>query len=55
MYCVQEAGDTVCFPAWTVHFVLSMAVDGGWNCLLSHNILHSEEEATEMERKALNR
>ena len=37
-FCVQEAGDTVCFPARTVHFVLSVAVDGGWNCLpFGHN------------------
>ena len=55
LYCVQEAGYTVRFPARTVRFVLSVAVDGGWNCLLSHNILHSEEEASELERKAFNR
>ena len=29
LYCVQEVGDTVCFLARTVHFVLSMVVDGG--------------------------
>ena len=55
LYCLQEPGDTICFPARTVHFVLSVTVDNGWNCLLSHNIRHSEEEAKVLETKALNR
>ena len=54
-YCLQEPGDTVCFPARTVHFVLSVTPDNEWNCLLSHNILHGEAEAVALERKAFNR
>ena len=42
LYCLQEPGDTICFPVRTVHFVLSVTADNGWNCLLSHNIRHSE-------------
>ena len=54
-YCVQEPGDTVCFPARTVHLVLSVTPSNDWNCLLSHTILHEEEEAAKMETKFFNR
>ena len=54
-YSSQETGDTVCFPARTVHFKLSLTADGGWNCPFSHKNLRNEEEAKEMERKAFNR
>ena len=55
LFCVQEPGDTVCFPARTVHFVLSVTAGNEWNCLLSHNISHREEVAAAMEVKAYNR
>ena len=54
-YCLQEPGDTVCLPARTVHFVFSVTPNNQWNCLLSHNVLHTESEAVALECKALNR
>ena len=54
LYCLQEPGDTICFPTRTVHFVLSVTSDNGWNCLLSYNIRHSEEEAKVWETNDLN-
>ena len=55
LYYLQEPGDTICSPAQTVHFVLSVTPDNGWNCLSSHNVRHEENEAVSMERKAFNR
>ena len=53
-YCVQEAGDTVCILARTVHFVLRVTLNNEWNSLLSHNIKYNESEAAKMEPQSFN-
>ena len=55
LYCVQEPGERVCFPARTVHFVLSVTSSKNWNCLLSHNNKYNEAEAAETEGKSFSR
>ena len=54
-YCVQEPSETVCFPARTVHFVLSVTFIRNWNFLLRHNNKCSEQEAAEPEGESFNR
>ena len=54
-YCIQNVGDTVCFSARTAHFVFSATPTDQWNVLLSHNVLHSEQEGTQLEQNAFNR
>ena len=54
-YCFQDVGDSVCFLARAAHFVFSATPTDQWNVLLSHNILHSDEAATQLKQKAFNR
>ena len=55
LYCQQEPGDTICSLARTAQFVLSVTPDYDWHCLLSHNVLHQDEQAAALESRALNR
>ena len=42
---------SVCgFPAKTIHFVLSVALDNEWNCPLSHNTNYKGKEEGEIEK-----
>ena len=48
LYCVQEPSDTVCYPARSKHFTVSVSPKNGWKCLLNHIIKYNEAEAAEM-------
>ena len=51
---VQNVEDTVCLPSRFAHFVLSATPTDQRNVLLLHNVLHSVEEATQLEQMAFN-
>ena len=49
-FCTLEPRDTVCFPARTIHIVVSVTEDNQWNCFSSQVVLPSDEQANKRKK-----